>query len=106
MDQRYYNQAGRFFSPDRGGIATASSSNPHSWNRYNYANGDPINAYGPTGRMAIIWDQPTALDCIDGDPNCGDPCYGGGLSFLEGMGPDPSCCDQPVGGCGGEETPD
>jgi RHS repeat-associated protein len=58
-DQRYYNQAGRFFSPDPGGISTASASEPSSWNRYDYAGGDPVNNYDPEGLFYAVAPQPT-----------------------------------------------
>jgi len=48
-DQRYYNQAGTFFSPDRTGMRSANPNNPASWNRYAYAGGDPANFADPTG---------------------------------------------------------
>jgi RHS repeat-associated protein len=49
-DQRYYNSiGGRFLTPDPGGIRTADPKNPTSWNRYAYANGDPVNFNDPAG---------------------------------------------------------
>jgi RHS repeat-associated protein len=56
-DQRYYNQAGSFWTPDPGGIAAADPSNPLSWNRYAYAYGDPINMFDPTGTFpcGAVW---------------------------------------------------
>ena len=49
-DQRYYNAGvGRFWSVDPGGIATASASDPTSWNRYAYVGGDPVNRFDPSG---------------------------------------------------------
>jgi len=51
-EQRYYNaNLGAFWSPDPGGIATAKASNPLSWNRYVYVNGDPINHTDRHGRI-------------------------------------------------------
>jgi RHS repeat-associated protein len=48
-EQRYYNgQWGRFTSPDPY-KASASTTNPQSWNRYAYVEGDPINYYDPKG---------------------------------------------------------
>lgn len=52
-DQRYYNSmAGRFLTPDPGGIRTADPRNPTSWNRYAYVNGDPVNFSDRQGLMA------------------------------------------------------
>jgi RHS repeat-associated protein len=53
--QRYYsNAAGRFFSPDPGGAATADPKNPTSWNRYGYVNGDPVNFNDTNGAFACL----------------------------------------------------
>lgn len=52
-DQRYYTATeGRFYTPDLGGIFTADPKDPTSWNRYTYANDDPINFFDPAGRYA------------------------------------------------------
>jgi RHS repeat-associated protein len=53
--QRYYaNGIGRFLTPDPGGMGTANPTNPASWNRYAYVNGDPINHMDPKG-LKWIW---------------------------------------------------
>jgi RHS repeat-associated protein len=65
-DHRYYSSTyGRFYSPDPGGISTADPMNPTSWNRYAYANDDPVNRIDPNGQ-----DSCTAEDgsCEDEDP--------------------------------------
>jgi RHS repeat-associated protein len=69
-DQRYYNQAGRFFSPDPGGLKTARLRNPGSWNRYAYVGGDPLNFLDRHGRERC---DPDDLAC---EP---DPCEGSPL---------------------------
>jgi RHS repeat-associated protein len=47
--QRYYsNVTGRFFSPDPA-RASASLSNPQTWNRYAYVHNDPVNFGDPAG---------------------------------------------------------
>ena len=53
-DQRYYNQAGAFWSPDPSGLAAASTADPGSWNRYAYAQGDPVNFNDPAGRARCM----------------------------------------------------
>jgi len=48
-DQRYYaNTFGRFMSADPY-QASGGPSNPHSWNRYAYVTGDPVNKFDPSG---------------------------------------------------------
>jgi RHS repeat-associated protein len=100
-DQRYYGDSGRFLSPDPGGVRTADATDPESWNRYGYANGDPVNRRDRHGRAAsIIWNQPTAQECTadPDDPQCGDPC--GPLSEALVEMPMPYC---PTGGGDGPE---
>jgi RHS repeat-associated protein len=65
-EQRYYNSnMGSFWSPDPGGIRTAATRNPLSWNRYAYTSGNPIGRFDPHGRD----------DCDpDEDCSCDDPC--------------------------------
>jgi RHS repeat-associated protein len=59
-DQRYYNaNSGSFWSPDPGGIKTASPKDPVSWNRYAYTGDDPVNRIDPAG---------TCWYTIGGDP--------------------------------------
>ena len=48
-DQRYYNQQGAFWTPDPGGLSTVNFRNPITWNRYTYANSDPVNGGDPSG---------------------------------------------------------
>jgi RHS repeat-associated protein len=82
-DQRYYNQAGAFWTPDPGGIAAADPSNPGSWNRYLYSLADPVNSYDPTGKIAACTDDgEDECDLSDtGDATCdaGDYCETGGV---------------------------
>jgi RHS repeat-associated protein len=48
-DQRYYSPGGgRFVTPDPY-MASGGVLSPSSWNRYAYVEGDPVNAYDPTG---------------------------------------------------------
>jgi len=47
---RYYNNNfGRFWSPDPAGLLAARRKNPTTWNRYAYANDDPVNGNDRTG---------------------------------------------------------
>jgi RHS repeat-associated protein len=96
-DQRYYNSGtGRFWTVDPGGIKTADSGVPLSWNRYAYVNGDPVNFLD---RHGLEEQAPDDGGC---DPNldCGPPeCYDPSNEFL-GQ-PDPGCL---TGGGGSGET--
>ena len=48
-DQRYYaNQWGRFLTGDPY-EASGGASEPGSWNRFGYVEGDPVNRYDPSG---------------------------------------------------------
>ena len=58
--QRYYNQAGAFWTPDpsltgtvrtglRPSFNAVHPNDPTTWNEYIYADHDPINRYDPTG---------------------------------------------------------
>jgi RHS repeat-associated protein len=50
LEQRFYTSGfGRFMSADRSHL-NIGLNNPISWNKYSYVNGDPINAYDPTGQ--------------------------------------------------------
>jgi RHS repeat-associated protein len=43
--------SGRFLTPDK--AASASASDPGSWNRYAYVAGDPVNATDPSGQVTL-----------------------------------------------------
>jgi len=79
MVQRYYsNNSGRFFSPDPGGVRTADPTDPGSWNRYAYVNGDPMNGTDPHGLYAVVCYDPDATDIWDGSCTLDDDDDGGG----------------------------
>ncbi len=74
-DQRYYNQSwGRFLTPDPSN-ANVDSTNPGSWNRYAYTNGDPLNGFDPNGTdstggaVSCSGGTPDGED-ITNEPNC------------------------------------
>lgn len=56
---------GRFITPDRGGLPSASD--PGSWNKYAYVQGDPVNNADPSGRdtcpIDALLDDETPLSC-------------------------------------------
>ncbi len=87
---RYYSAtSGGFWSPDPGGMKTANSGNPTTWNRYEYVAGDPINAIDPRGTdLEYI---AGAIDCTDNfsEEACGDPCNN--PDYIAGYVPSPGC---------------
>jgi RHS repeat-associated protein len=73
---RYYSaNSGSFWSQDSGGMKTATSENPTTWNRYAYVAGDPVNAIDPKG-TDLVYVSGGAQDCTDNftETACGDPC--------------------------------
>ncbi len=107
----YDSNGARFTRPDPLGMRSADAGNPGSWNRFAYANGDPVNFNDPSGKMPCSsgksFDPTYCQDPIgnypygdNGDCLFGDEagCYGGGGncggdSFLPN--PDPSCYAPP-----------
>jgi RHS repeat-associated protein len=74
-DQRYYaSNFGRFMSPDPY-KASGGQSDPRSWNRYSYVQGDPINYQD---RHGLSTEQPGYCDIYPSDPNCSALPYGPG----------------------------
>ena len=78
---RYYSgMAGAFWSPDPGGVKTAVTTTPLSWNRYGYTEGDPINFVDSQGLFQEdpCAADPTQIGCDPDDPPVRDPNPGGG----------------------------
>jgi RHS repeat-associated protein len=79
-DQRHYGSGtGRFMTADPGRIKTAVASRPSSWNRYAYANGDPVNFNDPHGKIACDPDEDDSCDADD-DDDSNDGDGGGGCA--------------------------
>jgi RHS repeat-associated protein len=96
-DQRYYNQAGRFFSPDPGGLGTADPSDPGSWNRYAYVGGDPVNFWDPRGSRGCT---PGEVCFIYNPPDGPPPDPGSVAGGSGGSGGISKPCEEMAGGCG------
>jgi RHS repeat-associated protein len=106
---RYYNYGfGRFWSPDPGGLKAANPRNPASWNRYAYANSDPVNGNDPTGRIIVAPPDPGSSGVGDDGDYClavgdedsiVDPCFG--FTWASAA----SLTEAPGGGGGGGSSP-
>ena len=70
---RYYSATtGSFWSPDPGGMKTADSTNPGSWNRYGYVAGDPVSLIDPGGTFQCnpaVCGQQQQQDPCGADPS-------------------------------------
>ena len=87
-DQRYYNAGmGRFWNVDPDGIKTANSSDPASWNRYAYVQGDPVNFLDPRGTYLVAAGGGVYLDCGDD----ADSIYDGTCVVADGGGGGGGC---------------
>ncbi len=100
-DQRYYDRgSGRFLTPDPGGVSTADPMNPRSWNRYAYANGDPINFYDPHGRVTLSPDFCEAFPELCSGDGGNDGTGGGDSSGMQTIGGNGGKASDPGGGDG------
>lgn len=48
-NRQYSSSQGRWLTPDPAGISSADPTNPQSWNRYAYVQGDPTDQVDPLG---------------------------------------------------------
>ena len=96
-DRRYYDNGGRFWSPDpyHVGKGTGIATEPQSWNRYAYVGGDPINFVDPTGRNRVCVGPPDDQTCSDEPDDSDLPGGGGGHGPNE---PNPGIITEPPSG--------
>jgi RHS repeat-associated protein len=74
-DQRYYSSImGRFLTVDSGG---PDLKHPQTFNRYSYANNDPVNAYDPNGLLAICVSN--GFKDAPGINDASNPCVTGAM---------------------------
>jgi len=79
--RRQSSSQGRWISPDPAGRRAVTLANPQSWNRYAYANNNPLALTDPTGLDDCpLADQDANGNCIGDDNNGGgnDDNSGGG----------------------------
>jgi RHS repeat-associated protein len=94
-NNRYYsNQYARFISPDPAGQAAANPRDPVSWNRYAYAENDPVNRNDPHGLLVCDVDDPSC-DPFSPDPDDDNDDDGGeGINYPcyapDGFTPNPN----------------
>jgi hypothetical protein len=98
----YDPQMGKFFSPDLGGVKTADATKPMTWNRYLYANGDPLNHRDTQGLASVFLDGADDTNYGYGDESgCDnvttkllgnpDPCDVSNIAYYEPeIEPDPA----------------
>ncbi|MGE0407558.1 MAG: RHS repeat-associated core domain-containing protein [Candidatus Korobacteraceae bacterium] len=60
--RQYASHMGRWLTPDPGGLAVVNPFNPQSWNRYSYANNNPLNAVDPLGLEMDCANSSTTAD--------------------------------------------
>ena len=52
--RQYAPNMGRWLTPDPAGLGAVDLTNPQSWNRYAYVNGDPVNAVDEDGLLTTV----------------------------------------------------
>ena len=98
MARYYQSGSGRFATADPGGLRTARTGSPLTWNRLAYALGDPVNRTDPAGRES--YNDGSGDGCyVDDDGTI--VCNVTGISDSVG-GEDVTCDDDPYQGqCSG-----
>ena len=89
-DQRFYASTyGRFNTPDPY-MASGGPSDPGSWNRYSYTQGDPVNRFDPSGNAYCDVSYADAvMPCTGSGATIGSPTYLGCAAddFAQTSGP-------------------
>jgi RHS repeat-associated protein len=109
----YDSNAARFTVPDPLGMNAANKMDPGSWNRFVYAQGDPINFIDPRGTNRLMCDVYTDYGCA-GSPSF-DPSGGYFVNWYWGEGGwypggvvyfrSPGGPTDPIGGGLGDSSP-
>ena len=69
--REYFNNQGRWMSPDPAGLAAVDPTNPQTWNRYAYVGGTPLSAIDPLGLASP--------QCTNSTAGCGGNTAGGNV---------------------------
>jgi len=81
--REYIPSAGRWLSPDPGGLAAVSLANPQSFNRYSYVGSSPTNLVDPLGLGPC--DNNSDLPACNHEPHINDAIGSGGSCYLDGI---------------------
>ena len=65
--REYSMVQGRWMSPDPAGLAVATPQNPQSWNRYAYAQNNPMAFLDPYGLDCVYFGGSTPVTVVSGD---------------------------------------
>jgi RHS repeat-associated protein len=100
MQRYYWSGLGRFLTPDPSD-ASAVLGEPHSWNRYAYVLGDPVNRTDPSGLTPIPRYECEWIETTNGMENrCYILPYPGGGPLPEPFRPPLDPDQRPNGGLG------
>lgn len=81
--REYFNNQGRWMSPDPAGLAAVDPTNPQTWNRYAYVGGNPLSNVDPLG-LGDNGGSDQCTETTDEDGNIVLNCPNGGSTTVYG----------------------